>query len=442
MSDAPPRSDPAPQKAPWLYRVLLALIVPFALIRLWWRGRKQPGYRQHIGERFGFIHVPLDRPILWLHAVSVGETRAAEPLVHALLELYPAHRILLTHMTPTGRATSLSLYQDPRIFIAYVPYDLTGAVDRFLKRVKPTLALLMETEIWPNLILRSRYHGVPVMLINARLSERSARRYGKFKKHIRPVLAALNATGAQTPADASRLAALGAHPITVTGNLKFDVRINPEMQALGRDWRKHLAADRPVWLAASTREGEESITLAAHRLICERLPNQHPLLVLVPRHPQRFNDVAAEIQSTGWRLIRRSEQLADASTDIWLGDSMGEMVAYYSMADVAVIGGSLLPFGGQNLIEAAACGTPLVMGPHTYNFQSAAELAESSGAAHRLYEVNPQHLADAVITLLTDTAYQAQARTAAAHFVGSATGATERTCTLIRQVMLSRSAGV
>ena len=424
-----------PNAAPWFYRLLLTLIVPFALLRLWWRGRKQPGYRQHIGERFGFIHVPEDRPILWLHAVSVGETRAAEPLVHALLAAYHEHRILLTHMTPTGRETSTRLYQDPRILIAYLPYDLTGAVNRFLKRVRPAIGLLMETEIWPNLILRCRQHGVPVLLINARLSERSARRYARFKNSIHPVLAALNATGAQTPADASRLAALGAQPITVTGNLKFDVRINPAMQQLGRDWRHGLTAPRPVWLAASTREGEEAIILAAHRALCARHPDLKPLLVLVPRHPQRFDDVAALIQREGFALTRRSEGHPVATTDVWLGDSMGEMVAYYTLADVAVIGGSLLPFGGQNLIEAAACGCPLIIGPHTYNFQAAAELAESCGAARRLHEIDAARLAEAVAAFLNDAAYQAQVRTASAHFVGSATGATERTCTLIRQVL-------
>lgn len=428
--------SPLPKKAPCLYRLFLMLVVPLALLRLWWRGRKQPGYRQHIGERFGFIKMPDNLPVLWLHAVSVGETRAAEPLVHALLAQYPNYRILLTHMTPTGRSTSTSLYQDPRISIAYVPYDLTGAVDRFLKRTQPKLALLMETEIWPNLILRSRIHHVPVLLINARLSERSARRYSHFSS-IRPVLAALSATGAQTPADASRLAALGAHPVAVTGNLKFDVRINPAMQGLGRGWRQALSSQRPVWLAASTREGEEAIILAAHRLICESLPDQNPLLVLVPRHPQRFHDVAAQVRREGLSLALRSESSPNATTQVWLGDSMGEMVAYYSMADVAVIGGSLLPFGGQNLIEAAACGTPLVIGPHTYNFKAAAELAESSGAAQRLHDVTPTHLAGAVSALLTDAAYQVQARSAAAHFVSSATGATERTCSLIRQVLIS-----
>ena len=435
MSPTPNTLSAARDKAPWFYRLLLLVVIPFALIRLWWRGRKQPGYRQHIGERFGFINIPTGDPILWLHAVSVGETRAAEPLVHALLAQYPDHRILLTHMTPTGRATSTSLYRDPRIIIAYAPYDLTGAVDRFLKRVRPSLALLMETEIWPTLILRSRHQGVPVMLINARLSERSARRYGHFKSQIRPVLAALNATGAQTPADAERLAALGAYPVSVTGNLKFDVRIDPVLQALGHSWRKELGATRPVWLAASTREGEEALIIAAHQILCARLAELAPLLVLVPRHPQRFDDVAGLVQREPLKLTRRSVALPDAVTQVWLGDSMGEMVAYYSMADLAVIGGSLLPFGGQNLIEAAACGTPLIIGPHTYNFKAAAELAETTGAAHRLHEVTPERLAEAVGTLLTDSAYLAQARTATAHFVGSATGATERTCTLIRQVL-------
>ena len=429
------RTVVAPCAAPWFYRLLLTLVVPFALLRLWWRGRKQPGYRQHIRERFGFIDVPQDRPILWLHAVSVGETRAAEPLVRALLEHYSDHRILLTHMTPTGRATSTSLYRDPRVVIAYVPYDLSGAVDRFLKRVRPQLGLLMETEIWPNLILRSRHQNVPVMLINARLSERSARRYGRFQKHIQPVLAALSGTGAQTTADAERLAALGAKPVDVTGNLKFDVRINPTLQTLGCSWREGLPGSRPVWLAASTREGEEGIILAAHHALRARHPDLNPLLILVPRHPQRFDEVAAQIAREGFELRRRSEGLPDGNTQVWLGDSMGEMVAYYSMTDVAVIGGSLLPFGGQNLIEAAACGAPLIIGPHTYNFQAAAELAENSGAAHRLQIVSSEALADAVAILLTDEMARRQAHAAAADFVGSATGATERTMALIDRVL-------
>ena len=425
-----------PSAAPWFYRVLLTLIVPLALLRLWWRGRKQPGYRQHIAERFGFINVPAGGPIIWLHAVSVGETRAAEPLVHALLEHYPSHRVLLTHMTPTGRATSTALYRDPRVLIGYVPYDLTGTVDRFLAGVQPRLGLLMETEIWPNLILRSRAHQLPVLLINARLSARSARRYARFDGLIRPVLSALTAVGAQTAEDAERLSALGATSVSVTGNLKFDVRIDPKLQALGQEWRAQLQAHqahRPIWLAASTREGEEALILAAHRILCAAGPEPRPLLVLVPRHPQRFNDAANLVMHEGFRLTRRSEALPNAESDVWLGDSMGEMVAYYSMVDVAVIGGSLLPFGGQNLIEAAACGIPLIVGPHTYNFSAAALAAEQSGAATRVEAVTPETLATAVNTLLSNQLLRHEAQAAAARFVHAETGATDKLLALIAQ---------
>ncbi|MEN9902433.1 MAG: 3-deoxy-D-manno-octulosonic acid transferase [Pseudomonadota bacterium] len=424
-----------PAAAPWFYRLLLTLIVPLALLRLWWRGRKQPGYRQHIAERFGYLTIPAGGPIIWLHAVSVGETRAAEPLIQALLAQYPDHRVLLTHMTPTGRATSTALYQDPRILIAYVPYDLTGAVDRFLSRVNPRLGLLMETEIWPNLILRSRARHIPVLLINARMSARSAKRYARFDRLIRPVLGALTAVGAQTPGDAERLIALGAPSVSVTGNLKFDVRIDPALETLGKQWRYDVLAQqtRPIWLAASTREGEEAIILAAHSTLCALLPNQHPLLVLVPRHPQRFNDVATLVTREDFSLKRRSESLPDHETDVWLGDSMGEMVAYYSLADVAVIGGTLLPFGGQNLIEAAACGTPLIIGPHTYNFSAAANVAEQTGAATRIDITTPETVAKALLVLINNPTQHQAATEAAARFVSSATGATGKLLALIRQ---------
>ena len=422
-----------PSAAPWFYRALLTLIVPLALLRLWWRGRKQPGYRQHIAERFGYINLPAGGPIIWLHAVSVGETRAAEPLVHALLEQYPGHRVLLTHMTPTGRTTSTALYKDPRILIAYVPYDLTNAVDRFLARVQPQLGLLMETEIWPNLILRSRAHQVPMLLINARMSARSGRRYARFDKLIRPVLSALSAVGAQTQDDADRLTQLGAQNVSVTGNLKFDVRIDPALQLLGQQWRREIQTQqtRPIWLAASTREGEEAVILAAHRALCALLPDQHPLLVLVPRHPQRFNDIAQLIAREGFTLARRSAALPTAATDAWLGDSMGEMVAYYSLADVAAIGGTLLPFGGQNLIEAAACGTPLIIGPHTYNFSAAATAAAQTGAAIRIDTVTPETLANALHALIDSPTQHEAATKATARFVSSATGATDKLLALI-----------
>lgn len=424
-----------PKAAPWFYQVLLTLLVPFAMVRLWWRGRSQPGYRAHISERFGFIDIPAGDPIIWLHAVSVGETRAAEPLVHALLKQYPAHRVLLTHMTPTGRATSTLLFQDPRVLIAYLPYDLTSAVDRFLTRVQPRFGLLMETEIWPNLILRGHHRQIPILLINARLSARSEKRYARFDHLIRPVLSALTAVGAQTPEDADRLRALGAQNIIVTGNLKFDVCIDPTLQALGKTWRQGLSAQRPVWLAASTREGEEAIILDALRLLCSKFKDQKetPLLVLVPRHPQRFNAIAEQVQRAGFRVGRRSLEPAFDQLDVWLGDSMGEMVAYYSMTDVAVIGGSLLPFGGQNLIEAAACGIPTVIGPHTYNFASAANTAVAMGAAHRLTQVNATTLADSIHQLVSRPERLTSAANATIRFVKAATGATHRTLQLITQ---------
>jgi len=425
-----------PSAAPWFYRALFTLIVPLALARLWWRGRKQRGYWANISERFGFIDVPKGNPIIWLHAVSVGETRAAEPLVHALLAQYPEYRILLTHMTPTGRATSKMLFRDPRILIAYVPYDLTGAVDRFLSRVQPTLGLLMETEIWPNLILRSRHRQIPILLINARLSARSKKRYARFSHLIRPVLSALTAVGAQTQEDADRLRELGAQNITVTGNLKFDVCVDHSLRALGKSWRQTLAEQRAVWLAASTREGEEAIILEAHRLLCSKFknPKETPMLVLVPRHPQRFDAIAEQIQRAGFRMGRRRAGSSSDQLDVWLGDSMGEMAAYYSMVDVAVIGGSLLPFGGQNLIEAAACGTPTVIGPYTYNFEAAANTAVELGAAERLDQVDATTLADSIFQLISQPERITAATQATTRFVKEAAGATNRTLQLIAQM--------
>ena len=425
----------APTTAPWLYRMLLILVVPFALLRLWWRGFKQPGYRQHINERFGFINLPTGGPVIWLHAVSVGETRAAEPLINALLADYPNHRILLTHMTPTGRETSRHLYKNARIHIAYVPYDLTGAVDRFLARVQPVCGLLMETEVWPNLILRSRHRQIPMLLINARLSARSAGRYARFDALIRPVLSALTAVGAQTADDADRLRKLGAAQVAITGNLKFDVPIDPTLQMLGKTWRQSLNPQRPVWVAASTREGEEAIILDAHQRLCAHVthPERMPLLVLVPRHPQRFDAIAEQVQRAGFMLGRRSAGLPTAQTSVWLGDSMGEMAAYYSMSDVAVMGGTLLPFGGQNLIEAAACGIPTLIGPHTFNFAAAADAALQAGAAQRLSHIDGAEIADALNHLMQSSAALTQAANATVHFVQQATGATARTLALIEQ---------
>jgi 3-deoxy-D-manno-octulosonic-acid transferase len=343
--------------------------------------------------------------------------------VEALLQHYPDHRLLLTGMTPTGRETAAQVF-GRRVTYAYLPYDYPWAVRRFLASFRPRLGLLMETELWPNLLAGCQAAKVPVMLVNARLSARSARGYGRLATLFAPALRSLAGIAAQTAADAARLKDLGGQNIQVCGNLKFDVSPNPSAVALGQSWRQAIG-NRPIWLAASTREGEEELILDA----LEQLSIPNRLLVLVPRHPQRFDTVGELIQQRGLALQRRTLGLPEAGTRVWLGDSMGEMAAYYTLADLAVMGGSLLPFGGQNLIEAAACGCPTLVGPHTYNFAQAAEDAVSCGATRRLR--GAQELPMALQKLLTDKEKRRTMQDAALHFAAAHRGATARTLALI-----------
>ena len=354
-------------------------LLPAALLRLWWRGRSEAGYREHVAERFGFYGaLASDAPVIWVHAVSVGETRAAEPLVNALLGRYPSHRVLVTHMTPTGRRTGLEAFGE-RVLRAYLPYDYPGAVGRFLDRFRPAIGVLVETEVWPNLIHAARSRGIPVYLVNARLSERSFRRYARFSAFAGEAFAGLTAVAAQTGEDARRLGALGARAVRVTGNVKFDATPAPAQVDLGARWRAAYGG-RGVLLAASTRDGEEALLLDA-------LPRLAPgaLLAIVPRHPQRFEAVAALLDSRAIAYVRRSSGRGPAAeTRVVLGDSLGEMSAYYAACDLAFIGGSLLRFGGHNLIEACALGRPVLVGPHTYNFAEAADGAIAAGAGLRV----------------------------------------------------------
>jgi len=421
----------------FVYSLLFYLAQPLVWLRLAWRARKQPEYLQNIGERYGF-HAPRpDAPLLWLHAVSVGETRASEPLIKALLADYPDHTLLLTHMTPTGRAVGGELIGKfgPRLIQAYLPYDLPDACARFLAHFRPQVGLLMETEIWPNLIASARARNIPMLLVNARLSAKSQHGYQRFLPLIRPALKALSAVAAQTAADGHRLQAIGASDVRVSGNLKFDVTPAPEKLSLGGEWR-HAFDGRPVWLAASTREGEEPYVLDAFARI--EVPGL--LLLLVPRHPQRFNEVAAMIAERKLTFCRRSEGgFPSPETRVWLGDSMGEMPAYFAAADIALIGGTLLPFGGQNLIEAAACGCPVIVGPHTYNFAQATEDALSCGAARRIADADDA--ASTVKRLLETAAELAAMRTAATEFSQAHRGATARTMALIKEFTGPRTAG-
>ncbi len=448
--------------ARFFYSLLFYLVQPFVWLRLLWRARRQPAYLRHLGERYGFYGIAPEKtrtPVLWLHAVSVGETQAARPLIAALLEAYPRHMLLLTHMTPTGRETGAAVIREmeetgKRIVQAYLPYDLPDATARFFVHFQPCLGLIMETEVWPNLLAAARRHGIPVCLVNARLSPRSQRGYRRLGSLARGAFSAFSAVAAQTGADAERLAALGAANVTVCGNLKFDVAPRQELLERGKDWRRawHAAVPegmpkRLIWLAASTREGEEGIVLDA--LLALPAP-ERPLLLLVPRHPQRFADVEKLAAARGLAVTRRSTGGPEGAppppdTDVWLGDSMGEMAAYYACADLALIGGSLLPFGGQNLIEAAACGCPVLVGPHTFNFAQAAEDAVASGAARRIAlsgteEDMPQEILRAARPLLSarlsDAAERAAMSEAALRFSAAHHGAAQTVVALIGMRMV------
>ena len=380
------------------YSWLLRLGTPLYMARLWWRGRKEPLYRAHLRERLGGFGRARDKGSnkggnkgrdqngdegrVWVHAVSLGETRAAGALIQALRRQRPELRLLLTHSTATGRAAGTDLLR-PGDDQVWLPYDTPGAVRRFLLQHNPAVGVLMETEVWPNLLLEARSAGVPMVLANARLSERSLKKGLRLKILLRPAVASLLRVLAQTDADARRLRQMGGNPVQVVGNMKFDVTPNARLVARGLEWRQAL--NRNVVLAASTREGEEDAILQAW----STLQAPRPLLLIVPRHPNRFEVVADGVPTYGLSVERRStwtdKPPAEAvDADVWIGDSVGEMPMYYGMSDVALLGGSFAPLGGHNLIEAAACGCPLVMGPHTFNFAEAAELSLSAGASLRV----------------------------------------------------------
>ncbi len=446
-----------------IYSTLLRLALPLWLARLWWRGRREPGYRQHLGQRLGLG--PAQPPgALWVHAVSLGETRAAAPLVAALREQLPGVPLLLTHGTATGWEAGAALLQ-PGDRQAWLPLDTPGAARRFFDCQRPALGLLMETEVWPNLQAQAEKAGVPMVLANARLSERSAAKGRRLQRLMRPALAAMRCVLAQTEADAQRLRAMGARDVRVMGNLKFDLMPREDLLAQGQRWRQALA--RPVVLAAVTREGEEQALLQAWCAQygnagratgpaadggdapggAHRVQARPPLLVIVPRHPQRFDEVAGLVTAAGLKLARRSAWGAlapdvppsDAQAfDVWLGDTLGEMSLYYGLADAALLGGSFEPLGGQNLIEALACGCPMVVGPHTFNFAEAAEGAIAAGAAQRVPDL-PGALTCLQQWLSPDQAQAHQARsTAGCQFATAHRGAAQRMADSVVRVWKSR----
>ena len=416
-----------------IYTLILALIMPLILARLLWRSLRQRGYRDNIRERFGHYHQPSLKNCIWIHAVSVGETRAAGPLVRRLKALYPMRPILLTSMTPTGRATASDLFGSALTSV-YLPYDFVSLHQRLLEHFQPAILLIMETEIWPNLLHACQQHSLPALIINARLSEKSLRGYTRFDAVRMLVQQSLQSVvvAAQSFADAERFQSLGANKTVVTGNIKFDVGREPGLVEWGKRRRAAQPARR-ILLCASTREGEEALLLAAYRQIFDAMSRRDTLLVIVPRHPQRFNQVAGEIESAGLSFTRRSQETADTAgqgaAEVLLGDSMGEMTTYYTWCDVAIIGGSFLPLGGQNLIEACALGKPVIMGPSTFNFAEAARMAQAAGAM--------QPVADALEamrtaqSILQDKARRLRMSNAGFKLVEANRGATERTMALV-----------
>ncbi len=416
------------------YSLAWSLALPFTLLRLWLRGKQEPGYRQHIAERLGWYPNRPKQKTIWVHAVSAGETRAAEPIIRALLKHYPEHTLLLTHMTPIGRSTGQALFTDvaERLTQSFIPYDINWMIRRFLRHFSPTICVLIETEVWPNLIAQCKAANIPVTLVNARLSERSLKKAQRLSGLFLPAAQAIDYVAAQSGPDADRLHALGVRDLCITGNMKFDVSPPPKMAERGAKLRAYFA-DRPVFICASTREGEEALIVDA--FIQLSLPRA--LLIITPRHPQRFEQVAALLTQHQLRFVRRSSLDLDQAarpipkdTQILLGDSMGEMYMYYAASDLAFVGGSLVPLGGHNLIEAFAMSRPVLTGPHTFNFSEITEQAIAANCAQRAGDV--REIMRHAQALLDDEVTRTQMGAQAHAFFLQHQGATERTMQAIR----------
>ena len=380
--------------------VIYLLQIPVAAYWLF-RGLVKRSYRERTGQRFGIGYPQLDRCI-WVHAVSVGEVQAAVPLIRAISKRFPDHNMLVTTVTPTGAARVSAVFGDT-VTHCYIPFEMPIAVDRFFESLNPELALIMETEIWPNLYQGCGVRDIPLILVSARISPRSVDSYRRFLPLFRNTLSHGIIIAAQSEADADRFRSLGASPVRtwVTGNIKFDIELPPGLAQQGKEFRQRTFGDRPVWIAASTHDQEEQQVLSAHRRLLERYPDL--LLVLVPRHPERFAAVGDMIDKEQLEKVRRTEQRScDASTRVFLGDTMGEVPLFYAASDVAFVGGSLVQIGGHNMLEPAALGLPVISGPHVYNAQDIADMFIELGACHIVHDSS--ELAVAVDQLLSSPA--------------------------------------
>lgn len=415
-----------------LYSVALYLLAPVTVYHLIWRGFRQPAYFQRWLERYAVYRGPAQARTLWLHAVSVGEVNAAIPLVNALRRGRPDLRLLVTTITPTGSDRARSAWGDS-VEHVYLPYDLPGAVARFLRHHQPCAALIMETELWPNLLFGCRDRGIPAYILNARLSERSLRGYRVLAPLVGRALRTVRTVAAQSRADGERFVQLGARPeqVTETGNLKFDVNVPDALDEFAAECHRHTG-ERPVWIAASTHEDEEAATIAMHRRLRERFPGL--LLLWAPRHPERFRVVAEQARSAGWQVSARSRaRWPQPGDDVFVIDTLGELMSFYACADVAFVGGSLQAIGGHNLLEPAATGTPIVTGPHLHNFVEIAQRLDAAGALR--IGADADAVEAAVERLLADPRERAQMVEAGRALVELGRGALARTMALLRPAL-------
>ena len=417
----------------YLYSFLTYLVVPFILLRLWWKGQKAPEYRQRISERFALQDIPENSQHgIWLHTVSVGEVIAAIPLVRAIMSQYPNLPIIITTMTPTGSARVKAIFCDS-VYHCYIPYDIPGCVKRFIRKAKPKVLVVLETELWPNLLHYCQHANVPVMLSNARLSEKSFKGYQRFSHSVRQLLSAVTVLGAHAKADAQRFIQLGlpTNRVHVTGSIKYELRL-PDDLPQQTNSLKQWFGNRPIWVAGSTHEGEDEQVLAAHKKLLEQYPNA--LLILVPRHPQRFDNVHELIQQQGLNVARRSlQQTCDASISVYLGDTMGELLLLMSVADVVFIGGSLVDVGGHNLLEPAALGIATITGWSKFNF---VEINQKLEQANALCQVSDQQaLANQLIELFQQPKLREQLGNNAKQVVAANRGALAANITLLESML-------
>jgi len=415
------------------YTVTLYLLTPLVLYRLAARGFKYHGYFARWRERFGFFPDPGIRDSIWIHAVSLGEVNAAVPLIEALMLRYSDSPFVITTVTPTGSARVLQLFGD-RVFHVYLPYDLTTAVKRFLDRVRPRLAVIMETEIWPNLFMTCADRDISIVVANARLSEKSLRGYWPIQPLARRAIRCASFVAAQSASDGERLRALGAatERLAVVGNLKFDMTVPTDVVERAREFRALAGPDRPVWIAASTHEGEELVVLKAHAEVLRRFPDA--LLLVAPRHPERFKALATACKAFGFRSATRSEdRTADRTRQCFVIDSMGELLGFYAVADVAFVGGSLVAVGGHNLLEPAALARPVIVGPHTFNFAEVTEDLIKADAVMRIPDADA--LGPAVVRLLSRDIERRTMGEAARRVMERERGAVERTMRIVERVL-------